>query len=335
MKKEYLILIVLIAALSAYLFLKKDNQVHYELPVPAALETADITRVDITKNNTTITLTRGEENWTVAEAGYPVDKSAVDRVLDALKEVKLSALVSEAGDLVRYDLDPENGVTVTAFGKDKDKEVRRLIVGKAAPSFNHTFIMLDDGKAVYQADGSFRNDFDKTVDDFRDKVVMDFQTEGIKQITLSKAGVTRTLVFKEEAVDQEADKKEDNEDTAADAGTPKGKWQFEDDTEADNAVAGDLLSSLSHLEAQSFLADDAAAAMKADTPVCRISLKNDGDLGVDLFEQKGGEDTALAGLSTAVPYAFTLASYKTEDILSYVDKLLGIEAKEETEAVKE
>ncbi|MCG8619034.1 MAG: DUF4340 domain-containing protein, partial [Desulfobacterales bacterium] len=177
MKKEYLILIVLIAALSAYLFLKKDNQVHYELPVPAALETADITRVDITKNNTTITLTRGEENWTVAEAAYPVDQSAVDRVLDALKEVKLSALVSEAGDLVRYDLDQENGITVTAFA-DKDKEIRRLIVGKAAPSFNHTFIMLDDGKSVYQADGSFRNDFDKTVDDFRDKVVMDFQTEG-------------------------------------------------------------------------------------------------------------------------------------------------------------
>ena len=184
MKKEYLILIVLIAGLSAYLFLKKDNQVHYELPAPPSVTAAQITRVDIMKDTTTISLVRAEDNWTVSGAGYPVAPDAMDRIKDALKEIKLSALVSGAGDLVRYELDPKNAVRVKAFAGDK--MVRHLTIGKTAPSFNHTFIILAEGKEVFQADGNFRNDFDKTVEDLRDKVVMAFETEKLQRLTLTK-----------------------------------------------------------------------------------------------------------------------------------------------------
>lgn len=49
MKKEYTILIVLIIALGAYLGLKKDGRVHYELPVPAAVDRDKIDRLEIKK----------------------------------------------------------------------------------------------------------------------------------------------------------------------------------------------------------------------------------------------------------------------------------------------
>lgn len=330
MKKEYLILIVLIAGLSAYLLTQQDDRVHYELPVPATIAAKEISRVEISGNGTPLTLTREDKHWTVTEniegrdARYPADPAAMDRVTDALREVRLSALVSEAGDLVRYDLDPENGLRVQAFAGDK--LLRSLVIGKAAPSYNHTYVMLGDGNEVFQADGSFRNDFDKTVDAFRDKAILSFETEKLNRITLTKDGVTRTLALKSKEENGEADpeKSEDAETT----------WRFDDGSQADNTAARDLIASLSRLECQSFLPDGKAADLEKSSPVCRIRLENDVNLGLRLYEQENGE-AGLAGISTATPYAFTLASYKTEDILSYVDKLLGIAPKEDAEAVKE
>ena len=48
-KKEYIILGIVIAALAAYLGFQKTDRTHYELPVIAQLEAADITEVTITK----------------------------------------------------------------------------------------------------------------------------------------------------------------------------------------------------------------------------------------------------------------------------------------------
>ncbi len=49
MKKEYIILIVLIIGLSAYLYLKKDNQVHYELPTLPQVDTDRVNHMEIVK----------------------------------------------------------------------------------------------------------------------------------------------------------------------------------------------------------------------------------------------------------------------------------------------
>jgi hypothetical protein len=314
MKKEYLILIVLIVGLSAYLALKKDDQVHYELPALAAVDTKTIDRIDITHGKEALTLSKGDKGWTVTEELYPVDQAAVDSILSAVKDLKLSALVSEAGDKIRYELDTEHAIRVNAFAGEAEK--RSFIIGKTAPSFNHTFVMLAADDKIYQADKSFRNDFAKNVDDFRDKLVLSFETETIKKITLEKAGIARTLVFNEPAKEDEADKPAET----------KGFWQFEDETPADKTAAEDLLSSLSHLECQGYLKADEAKALEKETAQCKISLENGSVLSLNLFDRTTGE--AMTGLSSVTPYAFTMDSYKAKDIVSYVDKLLGLEEKE-------
>ncbi len=317
MKKEYLILIALIAGLSAYLGLKKDDQVHYELPVLAALDTKELDRVDITQNKETLTLSKSDKGWTVTEESFPVDQAAIDSVLDTIKDLKLSALVSEAGDKIRYELDTARAIQVTAWAGETEKRV--FVIGKTAPSFNHTFVMLNDGNKIYQADKSFRNDFSKTVDEFRDKLVLSFETETIKKLTLEKAGITRNLVLKIPEPLKEGKK---GDDTAKE---PSGTWQFEDGTSADKTAAQDLLSSLSHLECQGYLKKTETKALEKEKALYRITLENGVD--ISLFEQTDGE--TMAGQATSTPYAFTIDSYKAKDIVSYVDKLLGLDRKEE------
>jgi len=321
MKKEYIILIILIIGLGAYLGLKRDDQLHYDLPVPAVVDTQKIDRLEITKDKLTIVFSKADKGWTLTDENFPADESAVDKILDTVKELKLSALVSEASDLVRYELDPPNAISVRAFeGKD---EKRRFTIGKTAPSFNHTFVMLNNDKRIFQADKSFRDNFDKTTDQFRDKLILKSDAQKIQKITLEKKGKAITLIPA-----KPGPKPESGEDNKAD--TQSIVWQHEDGTKADQTAASDLLASLSRLECQAFLNPKDTGALKKETALCKITLENDGVLSLNLFQQDGKDD--MAGTVSSSPYGFTLASYKAKDIVSYVDKLLGIEETEKSKS---
>ena len=315
MKKEYLILIALIIGLCAYLGLKKEDRIHYELPVLAKVDTSDIDRLEINKNDRSIVFKKTGEAWTLTDQNFPADASFVNKMLDIVKGLELSALVSEAGDLVRYELDPPNAVHVTAFSKEDEK--RRFSIGKTAPSFNHTFVMLDKDKRIFQADKSFRNDFDKSADEFRDKLVMEFDAKDIRKITLERSGKTLVLTSVEK---KEKDK------------APEPQWQLEDGTRADQTAASDLLSSLAHLQCQEYLDRAAAGALEKEA-ACKITLENKTVLSLHLFEQDEQED--MAGRASTSPYEFVLSSYKAKDILSYVDALLGLEDTKEGKSDKE
>ena len=329
MKKEYIILIAVIAGLCAYLALKKDNQLNYELPKLAAVDTSAADQVDITKGKKTLTLSKTDKGWTVSDKAYPVEASAVKDILNTVKTLTLSALVSESGDLVRYDLNPGNALHVKALAKGK--VIREFFIGKTAPSFNHTFVMLGDDTRVFQADKNFRDHFDKSVADFRDKVVLNVKPSDIKTITLEKDGVAQTLTLKAGEKEDGEDKTPERQDTKTQDKTKAetqvaDQWVTATGKPADQTAVQDLLSSLSRLECQGYKDDAAATALEKQTPSCKITLENDQTFELNLFSVKEGED--VAATSSVCPYAFDLASYRAGDIISYVDQILGLKTKE-------
>ncbi|NWH04767.1 DUF4340 domain-containing protein [Desulfobacter latus] len=333
MKKEYIILIILIIGLSAYLGLKKDDQVHYELPTIPQVDTTRIDRMEISKADRLVVLNKGEKGWTVTENEFPATPDDIKRILGTLKKIELSALVSEAKDLVRYELDDIHAVKVKALaGKEV---VRSLVIGKTAPSYNHTFIYLDNkDQTVYQANGNFKSQFDKAAADFRDKKVLGFDPAGIKKITLEKQGKAVTVVKTPAPEKPDPGKDEGKKDVTAEKTAPKETvWKDEAGDVADQKTISDLLSSLSDLECQAFIDDDKAARLKKTAPSCKISLENDKTFVLNLFNKNDDQD--VEGSCSYTPYAFTLTSYKAEDIVSYTDKLLGIEQQDDTEPDKE
>ena len=206
MKKEYIILIILIIGLIAYLGLKKDNQVHYELPTIPQVDTTRIDRVEISKADRLVVLNKGENGWTVTDKKFSANPEDIEQMIGTLKAIKLSALVSEAKDLARYELNDTHAVKDKALaGKEA---VRSFVIGKTAPSHNHTFIYLDDkDRTVYQANGNFKSQFDKESADFRDKKVLEFDPAGVKKVTLEKQGQIVTLIKSQtpKTTDQEKD----------------------------------------------------------------------------------------------------------------------------------
>ena len=160
-KKEYLILLLVIVALSAYLFMRKEDRSLYELPVLPEVSKKEISKIEILKGNTGMVLNKKDEKWYIAPQNYPADGNLVDGMLAELETLTVTTLVSESGDYQRYDLGDDKKITVKAW--DGEKLLRNFEVGKAASSFRHTFVKLAEDNRVYHARNNFRNTFDKTV----------------------------------------------------------------------------------------------------------------------------------------------------------------------------
>lgn len=165
MKKEYLILIGVIVLACVYLFTREDSRDHYTLPEIEKIDTSKLTSITIHKENEIILFQKETNEWTVTNEKLPTDKGSIQDMLDTFKTFKLTALVSEKKDLQRYELDDVKRVQVEL--KADTKTVFKLAIGKMAPGFNHTFVMVNDDTNIYHANGSFRGHFNRSVDDFK------------------------------------------------------------------------------------------------------------------------------------------------------------------------
>ncbi|MBU1341217.1 MAG: DUF4340 domain-containing protein [Proteobacteria bacterium] len=310
MKKEYLILIALILIFSAYLLLHKESKDHYTLPVIEKIDVSKITGLVIAKKENTIEFTKKGQNWILTDKGYPADLPSLENMLDTIKTFKLSALVSQKEDLKRYELDDENRIQVNILVNAKP--IFKFTMGKTAPTFNHTFIMLTDNKNIYHANGSFRSHFDKSLEDFRDKKVLEIKKEDVKQFTIEKDGLSSTLISKEDKTDKQAS---------------AITWQSETGTPADKEIVSTLLSSVSFLECEKYLDTPSKKDLEIQPPLCSIRLGNDGKTKLMLF--KTDKEETLSGISSMNDYAFVLNQFNGKEIVSTIDTLLGIPKKEE------
>lgn len=309
MKKEYLILIVLILLFSAYLFLHKENKNTYTLPEIKKIDTAQVTGLILEKKDGPVQFTRKEKQWVLTDKEYPADPALVESMLDTLKTLKLSTLVSEKQDLKRYELDDQNRIMVKAM--KNDETVFEFSLGKTAPTRNHTFVMIKEDKNIYHAGGDLKSHFDRTAEDFRDKKVLEFKDGSLKKVTLEKDGKSKTLIFKEE--------KEDKEKATV-------VWSSEDGASVDNQVVTALLSTLAFLKCQKYPDSPTRADLEKAKPLCKIILENETSLELILF--KGDKEEKINGISSMNNYAFELSRFNGGEIISDVEKLLGIQKDE-------
>jgi len=308
MKKEYLILVALILILGAYLLFYKGNKNNYVLPEIAKIDISKITQLVVTKNKEPIKFMKKEKSWVVTNKEYLADSSAVENMLDTLKNLKLSALVSLKQDLRRYELDDENQIQVKAM--NGQKLIFEFTMGKTAPSFNHTFVRMAADKNVYHANGSFRSFFDKTVEDFRDKKVMEFKETSINQLIMEKDGISKTLVSKKDKAEKDI------------------TWHADDGTSVDKEAVSTLLSAVSFLKCEKYLSDPAKNKLEKEKPLCKIHLKNKKSMDLTLF--KIDTQDTLMGISSMNEHAFALSQFTGKEIVSTIETLLGIIKEEKT-----
>ncbi|MBA3010080.1 MAG: DUF4340 domain-containing protein [Proteobacteria bacterium] len=325
MKKENLILALVIAVLSIYLHTGKKDNNNYTLPVLDEVKASEITDISLSKKDTLISIKKKGDVWVLSDKEYLADKSKIDNMIAAIKKIELTALVSENKDLARYELDPANKISVQA--KKEEKLLRKLDVGKTATTYNHTFISLEGDDKVYQAKGDFKSQFDKTIAQLRDKSVLSFKPEEIQTILISKNDITQT--FTQELEEPPVEGEKNNAKAITISKEKKKIWKSGNNQASDNEVMDDLMTTLKTLECEEYTKIEEKDPFWSKKMIAKVAIQGANELVI--FEK---EDEKYPAISSDNAYPLLLSDNNGKNILDLVDKILGIENKESKDAAK-
>lgn len=315
-KKEYLLLILIIVVLSIYLFVQRANHEDPELPKLAELDSNTINRMLITKADTSIELTKKDEQWLIKPQDYPANTVTVKNMLNAAAKLTTTALVSETGIYERYDLNSTKRTTVKVFN-DQELE-REFNIGKTAPTFQHTFVLLAGDDNVYHARGNLVNTFNQTIESLRDKKVLSFEKDQITAIEVQKGDQTRTISKKEIKATPQGDSQEDKTPSPQ---PTKTKWVNASGQAVDSSVVDSLLNNMSGLTCDAFMADDAKAGLK-DAAWTLTFKSGQGDFSVSVFKKDTQTPPKYTAASSGSRYAFLLNESRVTNFEKNIDKLL-------------
>jgi hypothetical protein len=303
-KKEYLVIALLMVALSVYIILKKTDRRQYDLPEPAPVEQGKISKIRIVRSGGEITLQREGDRWLIEPGGHAAETSQVDAMLEILGGLTLTALASEAGNDPIYELDPDRGIHVTAY--QGEEVVRSVWVGKSAPTGQHTFVKLEGDPRIYHARENFRARFDRDADRLRDKQVMKI-SEAVTEVTLRAGGKSVRIVKADAAGGGEAEPPGGGPEAAA---VPKDVWRTDDGEPVKSREVESLLRTLSDLKCTGYLPE--AEGGEIGNPVFTVSVRGNGDAyELSLYGTREGK---VIGTSSENDSAFFLPEWQARKI---------------------
>jgi hypothetical protein len=314
-KKEYIILAVAIVALGLYLVLRNDDRTHYELPEIDAPDAEQITRLDIRGPSGTLVLKRFDDVWKSEPEGFPLDRSKVSGMLDALSGLDIVSLVSEAESYVQYDLNADKRVFVEASGGAGP--LLKLEVGKAASTYRHTYVKLDGDANVYQISGNIRRTFDVGISSLRDKKVLTLDRPSITGLTVEAGGEKLSLTKISRPV----------EPVEEDGQPPQAvtAWITADSIDADGTVIDGVLGRIVNLQCDGF-PEEGVEIELVEPDFTLITHGAQADT-LRIYGQSG--EKMFLATSSQYDFPFMLSEWKVGQIKKTPSEVMG--NKEETE----
>jgi len=237
-------------------------------------------------------------------------------MLDVIGKLSLTALVSQSKSYNRYHLDEGNKIKVKAF--DKDKLRREFDIGKAAASFRHTFVKISGDERVFHASGSFRDKFDKTVEDLRDKTVLSFKINEIREIHISKG--KHKMAFNLTQPPKEVKQTEKSNTSSPKTEPIKMLWQTTAGKNASSTKINRLLTTLSDLSCDEYISGQDKDEWK--DPIFTLLLKGSKEYKLSIFEKLNKDKKDYPAISSENSYVFNLSGSEAENIMEDPEELL-------------
>ncbi len=312
-KKEYVLLSVLIFALAGYLFFKKTNRLHYTLPVSPIIAKNDIVKLELHKGEKQTTLTKRDGTWFVTPGNYPADAAKIDKIISDINDFTINTLASESGDYLRYDLTEDKRIGVKVFGEKGP--LFSFAVGKRATTFKHTFVMIEGDKRVFQTQGNFRSDFEQGPQDLRDKNILPLVKDTVVSLEITEG--SKVLSLKKKAV---AEKGAEQKTADAPATTAAG-WVDRTGREIPEAVMNELFSHLSGLQCDSYL--DGKKKEDFKDPTLSIALHGERNGTLSIFEKHDQKSNGTPAISSESSSPFFLQKMKVELIRKTLKEIRG------------
>ena len=322
LKKEYFLIALAIVLLAGYLLVRKTDRTEYQLPAIAKIAASDINRIEIARQEGTMVLEKKDTQWLIQPEAYLADSGKVTAMLGDLEKLSLTALVSDSKSYSRYDLEPDKAIRVKAWAGDGLK--RDIQIGKPAPTFQHTFVRIGDAPEIYHAQQNLKNAFDQTADKLRDKTVLAFSLEEVKEIAITREGKL-TVIRKSEVADPPSAPATSPADGTppADAAVKPAEvqWLTDQGTPADLSKINRLLSTLSRLSCESYL--NGKSISDLSNPIAGIVIKGKKDYTLTLYAKIEKDATNYPASSSETGAVFTLSDRQAEPLIADPSTLLG------------
>jgi len=308
LKKEYIILAVLLLALVVYLIFNADRSgdINYKLPKLTKITSKEIDKIEITRTSDKVTLAfdKKSDSWRLLPQEYLVDKSAIDTMLKQLEELQLSELISDKKIYDRYNLDDANKISVLA--QKGDKTLISIDIGKITDVSSHTFVKLTDDPNIYTVKSNIRSTFEKSAADLRNKQVLNVNKDSIREINISYKG--ENIIIKKNILPKEKETDPENVEWRI-AGIDKKAKQTEIDEILNGAVNLDCDSYIPETEQVNF-----------SQPYFTIVYKGDKEYKLSALEAK--PDNMHPALSSENTYPAYLIGWKMNRLMKTTDDLV-------------
>lgn len=308
MKKEYLLLVVVIIGLGALLFYQKKGRTNYQLPVLSVLEKS-VDRLVVEKAGQSAELCLIEGKWVVGPQQYRANTSRIEKMIGGVKGLKLTALISEKDNYQLYELTAEKKTKVSLY--HAEQLLREVQIGKNSTSLQQTYVMIKGDAKVYQALGNLRSDLFSTVSELRDKKVLEIDKEALAvldEIVLQQRKDGKNQVLRMVKVKPEPDTEEGAKTDLSAA--VAALWQQEDGGRVTVEEIAELLKNISDLYCENFIENRQPEEFeKADY---RVTLKGGGkEFTIALLAP---EDDKYPALSSQSLEPFWLSAGKAKKI---------------------
>ena len=308
-KKEYLLLVLVIVALSFYLFFRNSDKTHYKLPDIPDIAGQEITKIEILKQAGAIVLNKKDNKWLISPEDYPADASKIESILDVVEDFELETLVSEKKSDHLFDLTDDKKITIKIWAGETLK--LGFEMGRPAPSWNHTFVKMAGDIRVYHAKGNFKTKFDQTIENLRDKTVLAFdrtEIEGLEIIQGKESVILTRNMMPQEAAEQEKDLK------------TKTVWEDPNGSPAKESMINTMLSTLSNLECESYT-DDREKGHFTNL-LYTVKIKGAQEYSLAIFEKTDSKDKSYPAKSSENDYPFLLSDSQAEKIMKGPDEII-------------
>ncbi len=303
MRKKLLIALGVIVVLMLLYALVSMDRGSGDLPrLQVWSEGAD--EIILTRSGDTLRIVNRDGRWLLGDAAYPADKSMVTKMEEKMRDLNIAEMISRLPQYERFDLTPEAAIRVTV--KRQGQVLRDVYIGKRSSKTSHTFIRLEDRPEIFKASGTLAHDFDKKLDDLRDRVIFDLKADAIESFEIIYRGKSSILARVKEEVKDVKKKEKDGKKSPA----LPDRWVIRGtaDLPADLGAVQAVISSFNPLKAQSFAAID---LKDLRNPLCTLRLKSGGrDHELVIF--RGSDDTAYSCITKDSPYVFELTKHAAE-----------------------
>ncbi len=313
---EFIIIGFVILISILYLVMRKTDKVHYSIPNLKNIKIDTVSKIILTKNNKKIVLRKVGSDWTVGDNQYKTDIEKVNKIIKNASELKLTTLVSKSKNYFKYELDPERKLNVKLF--NNKNLIREFDVGKVASTYDHTYVIISGDPYIYHCSGSIKRDFDKNIDDLRDKKVFVTEKNSVTEISFVSSGkeykVRRIIEFtKKDIPSSKSGVKSDERET---------NWKYKEKT-INNSLIESILNSLSEINCSEYIYEDVDLTLE---PLYAITVEEDhkSKSTIKIFNSLKNDEDNFPAESTQTKFRFLLKKYKVENLIDSFNEIFDL-----------